>query len=258
MIEARAHVSNGHLEISGISDSRYGLIPFCCSVKCDVKDGPVNLAEPSEEINEALSKAETRIMQQVSREKMKLVIEDTVLAARAGSQVAMSHLAILKEARKDPNNHRARLAYKMAEDYINRNPPVTFSRDVDHSTDQVARTLIETLNEADGKQYALLITSMAPHIEMVKAACVISHGPNLTDERIELIQSELSEENDRSSFQKGYEDWRSGKRNETVILPMYQLGRAVGLARCYQLVGLGKAPISYLSPLVGWELGENA
>lgn len=163
--------------------------------------------------------------------KMSDTIRDIVLRARQGDQNAMALVVeVTKEARANPNNMRAQLAYRMFLDFTKKHP---VTPDAVMSGDPEPQVLIGDLQRLNSpasffQSFKRLAVSAAG---LLAAAVALANGPNLTNDRIlSLTQSVPNGQ---------FED----------------VGKVIQEARAIQLVRLPNVPTSVLSEAVGWELG---
>ena len=254
MLHANAYVKNNKLYVLGICNTDYGPIPFAHVESCEEKDGPVNFSgEISPGLSNAIDKSQGSIMKQIEHEKMKLTAEELVLASRAGDQVATSHIIMIGEnARK--GSKRAQYSTKLLKEAIKKFPVTTFGEEIQSTAtknNSVQLKLLRGINTQtdDDTHYATVVITLLPALSRDQGAVILANGPPIDGGRINAIAERLSD--DKKSFLDGMENWGNGGGDKN-----YLLGQQVGLARTIQLVRMPQTPISLLSPITAWELGE--
>ncbi len=116
-------VYRNHLCMTGLWFSPYGVIPFAERIPLSTEQPDGNIgSERNEVIEAAIGEAKEAIMAKNSKEIVKASVESLVIRARAGDQNAMGMLASIQKAAKE-GNEKALRSYKLARDYIMKNPP---------------------------------------------------------------------------------------------------------------------------------------
>jgi len=261
---AITYCRDGALRIFGVYNSSLGKIPFAVKVRLegDVPDGPVDVANPPEVVESALTRAERGAMAQINAEEMKLGAADIVERARAGDQVAMATLQLVgQESQK--GNSRAKRAHKLLSSYIKKNPPpaVSFGREgvrpLDRTNVALNASFAKSLAAADMSDWAAGIITFLPIMQWA-GIVRLSHGPTLKDEHHQAIATLLGRKSGLYDYAvanahspKALTGATSKKARQTVYL-----GYAIGTAMRLQDVRRPNSRISDFDQTTGWELGE--
>lgn len=185
------------------------------------------------------------LVSRLRNQKRQDAARDVVERARAGDQVAMGILAMVRDNAKR-GEPTAQQSYRAIERYIKRNPPTGIGAEASDITHPKA---LQALWAADPSHET--IVRALPLVSFWSGAVALSHGPNLTNERIETI-SQVLPEDQRPTLMQAIVQWKTTPESS----PLLKLGRVIGLAKTLQLVRLPATPISLLSPIAAWELGE--
>lgn len=176
---------------------------------------------------------------------------DVVLRARAGDQVAMGILAMVRDnARKrDP---KAQQSLRAIERYISKNPnnSIGSEKALSGSTNPLAPLANKAiwLNPTP----EVIITAV-PRLKFWQGVVALVHGPKLDNQRLESIQTAVTED-DRTDFKAGVLFWKNPRPEQAET--GWLLGRVIGLARCIQQLQIPTVPIATFCPATAWELGE--
>lgn len=251
MTRASAYIHRERLCVIGVTDHKLGPIPFGVSVKLDnpEQEGPVDITkEPSAVVKKALDEAELLIKEKVQEGSLQLAAENLVLRSRQGDQNAMATLAAVK-ANAKRGSPKAQKALSVIKRYIKKNPneePSSFGLD-------------EALHEADNP-YAICaaIVCFGP-LDFSKLMFRLLEMGDLTER---LREIPLTYNDDAQGwFKRGYSlsDRPQAFLNQSFHTREHYCASFVGFM-CGRALAIQKirtgAPISKLSRLAGWELGE--
>jgi hypothetical protein len=251
MTRASAYIHRERLCIIGVTDHKLGPIPFGVSVKLDnpETEGPVDLTkEPSPVLKKALDEAEVLIREKLNEGSLQLAAENLVLRSRQGDQNAMAMLAAVKSNAKR-GNPKAQKALTVIKRYIKRNP----------AEEAASFGLDEALHEADNP-YAICaaIVCFGP-TDSIKLLARLLDMTEL-EEKIQSLCDTYSPEL-QGNFKEGFNLSNRGQRffNRTFRRKDEYYAGLTGLL-CGRALAIQKiragGPISKLSRLAGWELGE--
>lgn len=238
-MNASAYIENGMLCVVGTHDTGYGEIPFSCTAPIEGEsppDGPIDVgSELPENIEQALTKIHDTAMNNVSEQKMKLAVRDVVLRARVGDQNA---IATIVETRKAASRSpQAQRMVALLQLFLKNNP---ISKPSIGNDSIVQRRLTSTLKQAitapSALHYGTAVAALVPSSK-TNPIILLANGPLLDDARIGAIVMSVPE-SERENF------------------PNSRLGYCVTQAKRIQSVREGLAPISSISKMAGWELGE--
>lgn len=167
---------------------------------------------------------------------------DVVERSRAGDQVAMAIIAIVRDnARK--GSKKAKKSVQLMQRYIDSHPVSSMGYEAGH-TNHAAKALWENPT-------AETITLTLPLAGFWTGVCALVHGPDLTRERAIEIGSVLPE-TDQPAFNAACLDEKlDGSRRGWFI------GHVVLIARRIQRIRNPNVPIATFCPIVAWELGES-
>jgi hypothetical protein len=184
-------------------------------------------------------------------DSVKDAARDVVERARAGDQVAMGILAMVRDNAKagDP---KARKSFKVMEDYIRHHPPQNFGVcDVTHSESLRA---LWSLNAMPPQMAVDAVVAETPKVKFWQAVVAIVHGPK-DDSLVSGVAKEMPLESlERKSFMRGIQ-WNKEKPTEAVT-GFWNLGRMFGIGRAIQRLADNSIPIAVFCPVTAWELGE--
>lgn len=242
---ASAHIKGGELTIVGLHQCALGPIPFRYSAKVEgIEDGKVDFGKEDPKVNEAIEKAQAPMAGLIERNKMREAARELVERARLGDQNAMAMISCVRE-QAEQGNKRARTSFRLLKEYIEKHP----SSDGHYSPES---GLMKTLGENVGDDAA--ISAWAPGVsDSYVAAVVVAGGPPLTKDRVSSIGAHFGED---------AEVYMLAVCSPFRLCPpevnpsAYNAGCVVGIARKIQGVNSGKFPVSAISPMAGWELGE--
>ena len=183
------------------------------------------------------------------QEKIRSSAGELVERARVGDQNAMAIILKVGEGAR-AGHERCRLAARCFRDYIESHP-------VEGSDDHYPlreHPAVRMLGEFVGEDEA--IAKVTPEVpDLYVAALILADGPILSKEKVVNIGTHFGE--DSPSFWYGFKKFLKRINPFGSDAPEATFtGQAVGLARTLQGVRLGVLPISKLSPMAGWELGE--
>lgn len=202
---------------------------------------------------------------------------DLVRRARVGDQNAVAMLIMVKKS-AGMGSKRAKEALKVITEYI-KSHPVNGKCKVGFGCTPATQRVINRLHSqigAEPQTYVLAIIDAIPQIPDASHAAVslANLGDLLRDKkgkswartqddnpRIKGMLNKLKPEC-RAAFLHGMQS--CGKPLHKIIVPndrglqdAMHLGRSVGIARKIQAVRLPEVPISAISPMAAWELGEE-
>lgn len=239
-MNASAYIENGVLCVVGTHDSGYGEIPFSCTAEIEGDpplDGPVDVgSELPENVEQALAKIHDTAMNNVSEKKMKLAVRDVVLRARVRDQNA---IATIVEARKaaGAGSPQARRMVALMQLFLKNNPidrPAIGNDSIIQS--QHTSTFKQAIEAPSALHYGCAVVSLIPSSK-TNPIVLLANGPELDDARVNTIIMSLPE-SERAGFSTS------------------KIGHCVAQARRIQSVREGHAPVSSISRMAGWELGE--
>lgn len=276
-VNAQAYIQENRLCILGVCQThKHGPIPFSYSCMIEdemLTDGPLSLESNqfSPGVEKALSISQQAVSRSITLEKMKRATQALVERARLGDQVAMATiLEVGNAARK--GGERAKAAYRMLKQYIDTHPAHenTFGEEIVLA--QQNRALVHTLSSAIEQstpvQYVSAVMALVPSVgfdSLDKASVTLANGPDISSSESEYLTAvnESFPEEERKAFQFGLKN----SSNLSKILAVaqkandkenkaLQIGYSMGVARRIQAVRHDNAPISVLSGMAAWELGE--
>lgn len=252
MTRASAYIHRERLCVIGVTEHRLGPIPFGVSVKLDSPEaeGPVDLnKEPSGVLKKALDEAEVLIREKLQEGSLELAAENLVLRSRQGDQNAMATLSAVRiNAKKGvpKAQHALTVIKRFIKDNPSKQPPTVFGLDA-------------ALHEADNP-YAI-------------CAAIVCFGPldacKLLYRLIEMgdLESKLEGltntymDDLQVMFKQGFilSDRPAKFFNRKFRRREYYYAGLTGLL-CGRALAIQKiregGPISKLSKVAGWELGE--
>lgn len=239
-MNARAYIENGVLCVVGTHDTDQGPIPFSCMAQIEGEsiDGPVDVgSELPPNVEAALTQIHDTAMDKVNLEKMKLAVRDNVLRARVGDQNA---IATIVECRKAaPYSPQARKMVQLLGQFIRNNPvgKTLIGNEVIVQR-QLTTSIQKALTAPSTMHYGVAVVALIPS-SRTNPVLILANGPELDDEHMNMILSALPED-----------------QRQTVIDGTCKLGHCIMQARRIQSVRNGSAPISSISRMAGYELGE--
>lgn len=277
MLNSAAYIQENRLCIIGVHPSKIGPIPFSHSVLIEgepIPDGPVHI-DNNEALNPAIEKAlqdcDGAIMRKVRLEEMERAAADLVVRARAGDQVAMGILAMVRtNALK--GSKRAKVAYRYLQRYVKAHPVTDAMSGFEAAlkSDRLAKTLESSIGTENPLHYSSAVVAMVPDINatsLTRAAVVLANGPDLctgkdANPRISALHSSFAGEDEHKAFRFGVATndiskiYPIAQRSTPKQNRALQIGYAVGLARRIQAVRRPNVPIAVISKMAAWELGE--
>lgn len=239
-MNASAYIENGVLCVVGTHDCGYGEIPFSCTAEIQGEcpaDGPVDVgSELPANVEQALTQIHDTVMNNVSEKKMQLAVRDIVLRARVHDQNAIATI-VENKIRAHQGIPQARKMRGLLERYVQNNPVNKPSIGNDAIVQRQLTTSLQTAITAPSTlHYATAVAALVPSSKS-NPIILLANGPELDDTRVNSIIMSLPE-TERQGF------------------PTSKLGYCVAQARRIQSVREGHAPISSISRMAGWELGE--
>lgn len=232
---------NGNLVVQGLYRTNQGTIPFDVQLPVrGIPDGPVDLTNPR--IARAISKSETVIVQSVKQQKLQRAIKELVDRTRLGDQVAMAMLlTIRKRAEKgDPQAERSR---RLVLAYIKKHPATQTQLD-EIGFEKTAGRLRRRFAQGFNSGIQALCRCCLPFLA---CAGIVESSKGEVQSKLARINGE-----EREDYSKGLKNWRKAQSSPQ---PWTRLGGVVGLIRELNATRKG-GPISKLSPMAAWELGE--
>ncbi len=239
-MNASAYIENGILCVVGTHDTGYGEIPFSCTAQVEGEcppDGFIDVgAQLPDNVEFALDQIQKTVMNNVSEKKMQLAVRDVVLRARVGDQNAIATIVeTRKAAARSPQAQRMVALLQL---FI-KNNPATGRLNVGNEA-IVQRQLVTTTQTAlaapSPLHYGASVAALIPGAKG-NPIIVLANGPELDDTRVNMIIQAMPEP-ERAGFSTS------------------KIGYCVMQARRIQSVRSGHAPISSISKMAGWELGE--
>lgn len=189
---------------------------------------------------------------------------DIAERARLGDQIAMAIICEVRDNAKkgDPT---AKKAYKLLEAYTARNPHQNLnSFDPNIGEDEAC----DLATQICGEDYGAAVIEAVPAVisqSPAKAVVTLANGPSLLPQEdgtnlIRTVAEKFEDPELRQAF-------ATGAKHTVEALPLLKsmshdaqhalfLGYILGQARCIQAVRETDTPLSVLSPMVGWEMGE--
>jgi len=239
-MNAKAYIENGVLCVVGTHDTGHGEIPFSCMapVEGECQEGPIDVgSELPENITKALDQIHDTAMAKVSEEKMKLAVRDVVLRARVGDQNA---IATIVECRKAaPHSRQAQRMVKLLGLFIKNNPVGKTTIGNEAVTQRQLTTSIQkALTAPSAMHYGVAVVALVPS-SRTNPVILLANGPELDEEHFNMILAALPED-----------------QRATVVDGTCKLGYTIAQARRIQAVRNGSAPVSSISQMAGYELGE--
>lgn len=204
-----------------------------------------------------------------------------VRRARAGDENAMATLVRIGEEARKGTNARAQAAFAAVKRFIDQNPAKDFvlgaeppaiaqpaelqpppQIDPELRKPPLPRGALDSLFDSD--QFAIVVLNATRYRHGLNAAAaVLAAGPLLTQDVVqELGLSQFGSDESSAVFFHGVKNSSEQAWRETapqLDAPMRRclaIGQCVGRARRIQAVRTAGMPISVLSPVAGWELGE--
>lgn len=239
-MNAKAYIEHGVLCVIGTHSTDQGEIPFSCMtpVEGECQEGPIDVgSELPENITQALDKIHDTAMSKVNEEKMKLAVRDVVLRARVNDQNAIATIVECKKAA--PYSEQARRMVKLLALFIRNNPVGKSTIGNEAVTQRQLTTSIKTaLTAPSAMHYGVAVVALVPS-SRTNPVILLANGPELDAEHFNMILAALPEE-----------------ERPTVIDGTCKLGYTIAQARRIQAVRNGSAPVSSISQMAGYELGE--
>ncbi len=265
-MKTAAYIQAERLCVIGIKDTPMGPIPFAANCKVEgEKDGPIDFDNVSVEVAKAFESIKPEIEKNVNRDLVKATVSDYVERARQGDQNAMSVLAMVRNAAKKGNN-RAKRTMNLMVAYIKKNP-VDHAPNVGFDIKRLGQSFHNAIEKANPWGWAAAVKTHMPTLakkSMDGAIVRLANGPNLlgpTNANIKAMVTAYPNDVMRKAFSFGL----TGQIAKILdacqkISPdecqAMQTGFCVGMAKRIQAIRQPKTPLSVLSPMVAWELGE--
>ncbi len=197
--------------------------------------------------------------------EMKAQAKALVERARVGDQNAMAMITRVKE-QSASGSERAKIAFRLLHDYIVANPSGGhgfFARRRTEPRTNFYRLLRSAAKQRDTAQFGSDVAELTMRAPDTNAAAVaLADGCLLTKERLHAVAKLLGASKEQRLFLYCVR-CTDGRRMRVLVqvLPpdgkkIARAGRAIGLARRIQGIRSGRMPISRLSKMVAWELGE--
>lgn len=177
---------------------------------------------------------------------------DVVERARAGDQVAMGLLAMVRDNAKN-GDPRARQSMRAIEKYIGSHPPTSIGTEASDITNPPVPAALDALWKNPTSD---IVIKALPLVGFWPGAVALSHGARLDNAKVNEIAAHVPEPH-QLSFKGGVAFWKRSAPLVPGSSPKgWALGRIVGIARSIQRLQLPNVPISSYCPVTGWELGE--
>jgi hypothetical protein len=204
---------------------------------------------------------------------------DLVIRARSGDQLAMATIAEVSRSARE-GSVKAKAASDAIATYIDRNPPgqkpipqLEVGAEAASALSSLSR-VTKRAKEAIGSGRAdyssqgfeptclmLVALPMVGGRSALRAgSAILSNGPPITPSRIGAIGNCLKDPALQDVFLRGAYDVEDRIKPDDLdrgLKAFVAAGKVLCFARVVQLVCCPTTPISTLSPLVAWELGQN-
>jgi hypothetical protein len=240
-MNARAYIENGILCVVGTHDTGHGEIPFSCAapIEGEAPEGPVDVgSELPANVEQALTQIHDTVMVKVSSEKEKLAVRDVVLRSRVGDQNAIATIVECKKSAAQGSRQAARMV-KLLMQFIRNNPVGKTAIGNEAIVQrQLTTSIRQALTAPSTMHYGVAVVAFVPSSK-TNPVLLLANGPELDDEHFNMILAALPEH-----------------ERQTVIDGTCKLGYCIVQARRIQSVRNGSAPISSISRMAGFELGE--
>ncbi len=160
---------------------------------------------------------------------------DLVERARAGDQVAMSVLVMVRE-QSSAGNAQARQAFKFLERYIKTHPP-------------------SQTPGAGGIHGDVSGTTKTPVRQLWVRIVALANGSDLSvmGGDLQTIDEAVEDPDANAAYRWAVGHWQE-PRPENADKSAWGLGRMVGIARAIQAIRQDNTPLGVLCPVVAWEL----
>lgn len=276
-VNASAYIQENRLCILGVCQAgKHGPIPFSysCVVEDEmIADGPLSLesAQFSPGVEKALAQSQQAVINSITREKMKRAAQHLVERARLGDQVAMATILEVGKAARS-GIERAQLSYRMLKRYIETHPARenTFGEEIvlAQQNRALVHTLSTSIEHASPVQYVSAVTALVPSVgfdSLAKASVTLANGPDIASSSSEYLAAVEASfpDDERKAFEFGLKNssclskiLECSKRVSDKENKALQIGYSMGVARRIQAVRHENVPISVLSGMAAWELGE--
>jgi|SRR5262245_39997166 len=165
---------------------------------------------------------------------------DVVERVRAGDQVAMGILAMVRDNAK-AGNKRAQKSIRAIQKYIDSHPDATMGYE-NGGTNQPA-ALLWSQPTAENIALSVPLAGFWPSI------VALVHGPLINQQRVEEINATLPD-SEQAPFQAACNNQKPVQARGWLI------GRVLLIARRIQNLRNPNVPLASFCPVVAWELGE--